>query len=104
MEQQAHIVYAEFYQAATYVLGGACTLIIAAIGIIYNGIAKRITVIENQVFTLLTETLPKEYAKKQDIERSLDALHQTMREWRAEQKEQYQELARAVSSKQDKAH
>lgn len=87
------MLYPELYKAALWGLGGMCSILCGALMLLYRGAIARIETMEGAMSRLLTDTLPKEYARKDDMKHALDAIHASIREGGEDRKSQIDQIA-----------
>lgn len=96
------MLYPELYKAALWGLGGMCSILCGALMLLYRGAVARIETLEGSMSRLLTDTLPREYARKDDMKHALDAIHESIRESKAERREQIEHFGEEISRALDK--
>jgi hypothetical protein len=92
------MLYPELYKTAIWGLGGMCSILCGVLMLLYRGALGRIEILEGSMSRLLTDTLPKEYARKDDMKHALDAIHSSIRDASTERKAQIEHIAGEVSS------
>lgn len=92
------MLYPELYKAALWGLGILCSMLGAVLMLLYRNAIARIESLEIEVRQLLTTTLPKEYARREDMKESLDAIHQSIREGREDRAKQIDRIGEAVET------